>query len=63
MIVLGVPVRELLALPLLAQARRWKIHYGPDDVAALAREADSVRMVFDRLRADYAQPAGGNRHK
>ena len=63
MIVLGVPVRELLALPLLAQARRWKIQYGPDDVGALAREADSLRMVFDRLRADYAQPAGGNRHK
>ena len=62
MIVLGVPVRELLALPLLAQARRWKIRYGSDEVAALAREADSLRAVFDGLRADYAQPGGGGRH-
>ncbi len=58
MIALGVPVRELLALPLLTQARRWKLRYGPDAVAALAREGDTLRAAFDRLRTDYARPGG-----
>jgi hypothetical protein len=53
-----VPVRELLALPLLTQARRWKLRYGPDAVAALAQEGDTLRAAFDRLRTDYAQPGG-----
>jgi V/A-type H+-transporting ATPase subunit A len=59
MLSLGMPVRELLRLPLLAEARRWKISFASDDIAALEREAEKIVPVFDALRAEYASPAAG----
>jgi V/A-type H+/Na+-transporting ATPase subunit A len=56
MLALGMPTRELLALPLLAQARRYKISFASDEVQALALEAETIRKTFDGLRAEYARP-------
>ncbi len=56
---LGAPVRQLLQLPLLSQARRWKSRYGSEAVAELRRETDGIPALFARLAADYAvTPAG-----
>ncbi len=57
MLTLGMPVRELLRLPLLAQARRWKITFASEELAALEQEGNSIVPVFDALRAEYASPA------
>jgi V/A-type H+/Na+-transporting ATPase subunit A len=59
LLVLGAPVQDLLRLPLLAQARRWKITYGSDEVEALGNEAKNIVDVFDTLRAEYAKPEAG----
>ncbi len=56
MLKLGMPVQELLRLPLLSKARRWKIAYGSDEMAGLEQEARQIIPVFDALRAEYASP-------
>jgi V/A-type H+-transporting ATPase subunit A len=56
MLKLGMPVKELLRLPLLATARRWKIAYGSDELAGLEQEAKGIVPLFDALRAEYARP-------
>jgi V/A-type H+-transporting ATPase subunit A len=53
----GMPVQELLKLPLLAKARRWKIAYSSEQMDALEQEARDIVPVFDALRAEYANPA------
>ncbi len=57
MLKIGMPVQELLRLPLLAKARRWKIAYGSDELEGLKREAADIVPIFDALRAEYANPA------
>jgi V/A-type H+-transporting ATPase subunit A len=56
MLDVGVPVRELLRLPLIAQARRWKMAYGSEETEALAAQSEVIRAAFDALRADFARP-------
>lgn len=62
MLKLGMPVQELLRMPLLAKARRWKIAYGSDEMEDLKREAANIVPIFDALRAEYANPAS-QRHE
>lgn len=57
MLTLGMPVRELLRLPLLAEARRWKITFSSDEMKSLEQEAVKIVPVFDALRAEYASPS------
>jgi V/A-type H+-transporting ATPase subunit A len=56
MLKLGVPAQELLALPLLARARRFKSMYTSDELERLEACREEVRHGFDRLRTDYTQP-------
>jgi V/A-type H+-transporting ATPase subunit A len=51
----GVPVQELLRLPLLAEAQRLKARYGNDQMAEMHSFAAQVDGEFERLRNEYAQ--------
>lgn len=51
----GVPVQELLRLPLLAQAQRLKSSYGNDQLDDLRKFAAQVESAFNRLSDEYAQ--------
>jgi V/A-type H+-transporting ATPase subunit A len=53
----GIPVRQLLAMPALVQARRCKSVYSSDQVEALRAFGDEVHGQFDKLRAEYAGAA------
>jgi V/A-type H+-transporting ATPase subunit A len=59
MLALGMPVQELLRLPLLAQARRWKMAYASEEIEGLRQEGTNIVPVFDSLRSEYARPAAG----
>lgn len=52
---LGVPVQELLRLPLLASAQRLKGTYTNDQLQELREFAVQVDSEFERLRNEYAQ--------
>jgi V/A-type H+-transporting ATPase subunit A len=52
---LGVPVQELLRLPLLADAQRLKGSYANDQLEELRGFAIQVDSEFERLRNEYAQ--------
>jgi V/A-type H+-transporting ATPase subunit A len=52
---LGVPVQELLRLPLLADAQRLKGSYANDQLEELRGFATQVDSEFERLRNEYAQ--------
>ncbi len=51
----GVPVQELLRLPLLAEAQRLKGTYTNDQMAELHQFAVRTNSEFERLREAYAQ--------
>jgi V/A-type H+-transporting ATPase subunit A len=51
----GVPVQELLRLPLLAQAQRLKSAYGNDQLDGLQQFAAQTEAEFNRLSDEYAQ--------
>jgi V/A-type H+-transporting ATPase subunit A len=51
----GVPVQELLRLPLLAEAQRLKGSYANNQMDALRSFAVRVDSEFERLRNEYAQ--------
>jgi V/A-type H+-transporting ATPase subunit A len=51
----GVPVQELLRLPLLAEAQRLKSDCGNDELDKLREFAKQADTVFERLRNEYAQ--------
>ena len=55
MLGLGVPVQRLLALPLLARARRYKTLFSNEQVAALNACLDEITAAFDALRAEYSK--------
>jgi V/A-type H+/Na+-transporting ATPase subunit A len=59
MLALGMPVQELLRLPLLAQARRWKMAYASEEIEGLEQEGTNIVPVFDSLHSEYARPAAG----
>ena len=51
----GVPVQRLLALPVLAKARRCKSVYTSEQIEELQAFAIDAQRDFDRLRAEYAE--------
>lgn len=51
---MGVPVQELIKLPLLARARRLKSAYTSDQVEALNGFAAEIDQAFEQLRREYA---------
>ncbi|HIC80093.1 MAG TPA: V-type ATP synthase subunit A [Kiloniellaceae bacterium] len=53
----GVPVQELLRLPLLGKARRCKSGYGNDQVDELKAWGEEARATFEGLRSEYSQVA------
>ena len=53
----GAPVQELLAMPILAEARRCKSVYTSDQVDQLRAFGTKVKREFDRLRAEYIETA------
>ncbi len=56
----GVPVGPLLALPVLATARRCKNVYASEEADGLRTFAEDAQTHFDRLRAEYeSEPAEG----
>ena len=52
---IGVPVQELLRLPLLAEAQRLKAAYSNDQMDELRRFSARADSEFKRLRDEYAQ--------
>ncbi|MCB1754064.1 MAG: V-type ATP synthase subunit A, partial [Gammaproteobacteria bacterium] len=54
---LGMPVRKLLALPVLSAARRWKNRYDADQLDELRTQLNELPAIFEHLGADYS-PAG-----
>lgn len=52
----GVPVQELLGLPILTRARRCKSDYENAEVAELRDFAREIREAFERLGMEYAEP-------
>ncbi|HEU0187694.1 MAG TPA: V-type ATP synthase subunit A [Gallionellaceae bacterium] len=61
LLTLGVPVQRLLALPVLARARRYKTTHGNDDLARLNANALEIQVAFDTLRNEYAVQGGGEK--
>ncbi len=59
MLELGVPVQELLRLPLLADAQRLKAGYANDQLDELRSFAARADGDFERLRNEYAQHGKG----
>ena len=51
----GVPVQELLRLPLLAEAQRLKGAYANDQIDELRSFSVRADSEFKRLRDEYAQ--------
>ena len=51
----GVPVQELLRLPLLTEAQRLKGSYANDQLEELRSFAAQADAEFERLRSEYAQ--------
>jgi V/A-type H+-transporting ATPase subunit A len=54
---IGIPVRQLLAMPVLVQARRCKSVYSSEQVEDLQAFGDEVHRQFDKLHAEYAGAA------
>jgi V/A-type H+-transporting ATPase subunit A len=54
---LGLPVQQLLGMPLLSRARRYKSVYGSDQVDALRTNArKEVHEAFARFHTEYGKP-------
>jgi len=51
----GVPVQELLRMPLLAQVQRLKSSYENDQMDEFRKFAEQARTEFNRLSDEYAQ--------
>ncbi len=56
MLDLGIPVQELLKLPLLARARRYKTLFPSDAIDKLQAMRGEIRDAFDALRTEYTRP-------
>jgi V/A-type H+-transporting ATPase subunit A len=52
---LGVPVQELLVLPILGRARRIKGVYASDRIDELRAFGTEIHQAFDGLRAEYGK--------
>jgi V/A-type H+-transporting ATPase subunit A len=56
---LGAPVQELVSLPLLGEARRYKSTYPSDKVKELRERKDEIHKAFETIRAEYRSAAEG----
>jgi len=54
LLALGVPIRTLMALPLLARARRLKSEVEGGDTAAIAAFREEVGRAMDGIRLEYS---------
>lgn len=54
---MGVPVQQLLGLPILGRVLRCKSAYSSEQLDELRTFAGEIRAAFDRLRTEYAKPA------
>ncbi|MFZ5555516.1 MAG: V-type ATP synthase subunit A [Pseudomonadota bacterium] len=61
MLELGIPVQQLLKLPLLSRARRYKALFPSADLEKLKAMRGEIRDAFDALRTEYARPAEASR--
>jgi V/A-type H+-transporting ATPase subunit A len=52
LIEVGVPVQQLMELPLLAQARRLKSMYRSDEIVPLNQFGQTIRETFNQLRIE-----------
>jgi V/A-type H+-transporting ATPase subunit A len=57
---IGVPVQELLALPILSRARRLKTVYASNQMDGLTGFRGEIRDTFERLRTEYGKPGVKN---
>ncbi len=55
---IGVPVQQLLALPILSRARRIKSLYSSDQVDALRGFAGEIRESFEKFHIEYGVAPG-----
>jgi V/A-type H+-transporting ATPase subunit A len=55
LIEIGVPVQELIELPLLAQARRAKQIYDSTQTEKLLEQMEEFNQHFDKIRLEYAK--------
>lgn len=56
LLTLGVPVQQLLDLPLLGKARRLKAEYGNDQIEALRGFAAEIENAFEQFLREYGEP-------
>ena len=56
---LGVPVQQLIGLPLLVKAKRLKNIYVNEDIPALASFSDEIHETFARFEREYGESAEG----
>jgi V/A-type H+-transporting ATPase subunit A len=52
----GAPVQRLIALPLLARARRVKMQVKNEEIGQLRALLDEAGTTFGHMRAEYAKP-------
>ena len=53
----GAPAQQLLKLPVVSRARRWKSLFRSTELDKLEACREEVRAAFDTLRKEYAKPA------
>lgn len=58
LITLGLPVQQLLGLPLLGRAQRLKGTYGSDQVPSLRDFVQEIRAAFEPFYRDYGRGEG-----
>ena len=58
LLAIGVPVQQLVVLPILSRARRVKAVYSSDDVDKLRGFSGEIHEAFAALRTEYGKPGG-----
>ncbi len=58
LLAIGVPVQQLVVLPILSRARRVKAVYSSEDVEKLRAFSGEIHEAFAALRTEYGKPGG-----
>jgi V/A-type H+/Na+-transporting ATPase subunit A len=58
LLAIGVPVQQLVVLPILSRARRVKAVYSSEDVEKLRGFSGEIHEAFAALRTEYGKPGG-----
>ncbi|OGI57496.1 MAG: V-type ATP synthase subunit A [Candidatus Muproteobacteria bacterium RBG_19FT_COMBO_61_10] len=58
LLAIGVPVQQLVVLPILSRARRVKAVYSSEDVDKLRGFSGEIHEAFAALRTEYGKPGG-----